>query len=259
MGELKSSLPSLRDCFPEFPEASPRSRDRLQSAHHKPEKTTLDLILGPSFSPINVANPTSQPLRTSLPSIFDSQGNFGNNNSSLAQLTAIKRQEQLDTHPPKPPLPSSSVVAKNSSRVDLSQLLPAFSSHQPPQIALHSAVSINSCRQSTKSPSPSPPSRPGSRPYRCVWRTNQTVDCFHTFSTKDAMQAHFRTHFGLVAYPCPHPNCEKGFPTPDKLTVHMRSHTGEKPFNCQVCDRGFSEKGTLVRHMKTHGLGKKGK
>ena len=32
----------------------------------------------------------------------------------------------------------------------------------------------------------------------------------------------------------------------------MRLHTKEKPFVCNTCGRGFSESGTLDKHMRTH-------
>ena len=32
----------------------------------------------------------------------------------------------------------------------------------------------------------------------------------------------------------------------------MRSHTGEKPFNCEFCSRGFSQVTTLKNHKKVH-------
>ena len=46
--------------------------------------------------------------------------------------------------------------------------------------------------------------------------------------------------------------CPKSFKKPSDLVRHIRIHTGEKPYNCDVCARGFTVKSTLDSHLKTH-------
>ncbi|VDN43467.1 unnamed protein product [Gongylonema pulchrum] len=36
------------------------------------------------------------------------------------------------------------------------------------------------------------------------------------------------------------------------MNTHMQVHSGERPFTCGVCSRGFTEAGSCRRHMKQH-------
>lgn len=45
--------------------------------------------------------------------------------------------------------------------------------------------------------------------------------------------------------------CHKRFPSHASMVIHARTHTGERPFLCTLCNKGFNVKSNLLRHLRT--------
>ncbi|KAJ4930758.1 hypothetical protein JOQ06_025066 [Pogonophryne albipinna] len=46
--------------------------------------------------------------------------------------------------------------------------------------------------------------------------------------------------------------CEQTFKFHSQFVIHQRIHTGERPFKCSECGKGFSKNSNLNLHLKTH-------
>ena len=59
---------------------------------------------------------------------------------------------------------------------------------------------------------------------------------------------------GLVVYYCK----ECNFATPNRFSLvqHSRTHSGERTFECGICDEKFRQKGNLTQHLLTHQEGR---
>ncbi|EFA02218.1 zinc finger protein 69 homolog B [Tribolium castaneum] len=67
------------------------------------------------------------------------------------------------------------------------------------------------------------------------------------------MKKHMHSHTGERPYMCVY--CCKGFTSTYSLKVHTRQHTNEKPYVCEHCPMAFPQKVSLVTHIKSkHGV-----
>lgn len=81
------------------------------------------------------------------------------------------------------------------------------------------------------------------------YKKSACVYCGEYF-TQASLIIHIRRHTGENPYKCS--DCGKGFPRRQDLNIHHRQHTGERPYKCPLCEKKFSRANKLARHRRVH-------
>ncbi|KAF9429255.1 zinc-finger protein [Entomortierella beljakovae] len=89
--------------------------------------------------------------------------------------------------------------------------------------------------------------------HHCRWK-----GCGRVFTNFDSLTTHLsEDHIGMgkSQYICEWEGCERngrGFAQRQKAMRHIQTHTGDKPYQCHICKKRFSEANIMAQHMRTH-------
>ena len=85
----------------------------------------------------------------------------------------------------------------------------------------------------------------GEKPYGCHM-------CFGKFSTKGNLRGIRKLIQEKTRGIASNQQCGGRLRRKKSLKIHMRKHTGERPYACKVCGKGFAQTGILHTHMAMH-------
>ena len=75
------------------------------------------------------------------------------------------------------------------------------------------------------------------------------VGCGKTFTLRNNLARHRRTHQEGASYQCP--ECDKSYTQSGDLKRHLSVHSGERPFACHLCGQAFRQKAHLAAHLRS--------
>ncbi|KAJ8667851.1 hypothetical protein QAD02_009514, partial [Eretmocerus hayati] len=85
----------------------------------------------------------------------------------------------------------------------------------------------------------------------CILRLHPCKICGEPFKAKSSVTKHIRKlHPGVHPYQCD--LCDKDFSNSNNLNYHMRIHSGEKPYLCKICSKSFRASSDLRKHTFIH-------
>ena len=79
-------------------------------------------------------------------------------------------------------------------------------------------------------------------------KTHSCPHCHKSFGCASSLNAHIKTHTGIISHVCPH--CSKICDHFNYLTSHMRTRTEQKPHMCQQFNKEFNQHNNLKIHSR---------